>query len=109
MTPRQAELLHFIAAYQRERGGASPSFDEMRAYLGLKSKGHVNRMVKSLKHEGFIEHDHHRIRSIRILRLPRDLALEQLPDAPPCIAEARIWLEAQGYRLTLSRIAKPAR
>lgn len=80
MTKRQAELLAFIKAYDAEHG-YSPSFDEMKVALGLKSKSGVARIVKSLVEKNEITTVPHRARTIQILspveRAMRNVAAEQ--------------------------------
>ena len=48
MTPRQRALLDFIAAYQAQHR-FSPSFDEMAAAIGVKSKSNIHTMITQLK------------------------------------------------------------
>ena len=54
MTRKQKALLDFIIAYQRDNEGISPSYDEMKDALGLASKSGINRLMVSLKDQGFI-------------------------------------------------------
>ena len=71
LTRKQRELLLFI----NERLGAdgvSPSFDEMKEALGLKSKSGIHRLITGLEERGFIRRLPHRARAIEILRLPED-------------------------------------
>ncbi len=53
MTPRQMELLRFIAGYTTTHGMA-PTFEEMRQALALATKSNVSRMVESLESEGYV-------------------------------------------------------
>ncbi|HVL78178.1 MAG TPA: repressor LexA, partial [Sphingomicrobium sp.] len=53
LTSKQHELLMFIRE-RLDRGGVSPSFDEMREALDLKSKSGVHRLVSALEERGFI-------------------------------------------------------
>ena len=53
LTAKQRELLLFIDARLNE-GGISPSFDEMREALDLKSKSGVHRLISALEERGFI-------------------------------------------------------
>jgi len=59
MTHRQARLLAFIRRYQREHGGVSPSYDEMAAAVGTKSKGSIGEMLDALAHEGRVTRTSH--------------------------------------------------
>lgn len=70
MTRRQRDLLAFIAAYQHEHRGISPSVDEMRLALGLALKSGIHRIVLSLEAHGFLRRVPHRARALEVLRLP---------------------------------------
>ena len=48
LTKKQYKLLDFIDKYQK-RSGISPSFEEMKIGLGLKSKSGIHRLVKNLE------------------------------------------------------------
>lgn len=56
MTEQQAKLLQYIRHYYSLEG-RSPSFDEMRVRLGLKSKSGVHRLVTSLVERGYVAHE----------------------------------------------------
>lgn len=64
VTPRQKEVLDFIAMYCDEQGGISPSFDEIKDYVGLRSKSGVHRIVMALEERGLIRRLENRARSI---------------------------------------------
>jgi repressor LexA len=70
LTKKQHELLMFIDARLRE-GGVSPSFDEMKDALGLKSKSGIHRLISALEERGFIRRLPHRARALEVLRLPQ--------------------------------------
>lgn len=53
MTPKQHECLGFIQSYLEDRG-YSPSFDEIREALRLKSKSGVHRIVHDLIARGHL-------------------------------------------------------
>lgn len=69
LTPRQSELLTFIGAYQAEHG-CSPSFAEMTAGIGLRSKAGVSRLLGGLEERKFIVRRYYRARAIEIVRMP---------------------------------------
>jgi repressor LexA len=73
LTRKQFELLVFIHERQGD-GGVSPSFDEMKDALGLKSKSGIHRLISALEERGFIRRLPHRARAIEILRLPEIVA-----------------------------------
>ena len=61
LTRKQQELLLFISERLSE-GGVSPSFDEMKDALGLKSKSGIHRLITGLEERGFIRRLPHRAR-----------------------------------------------
>src|SRR5438874_2011697 len=69
LTAKQRELLLFIDARLKETG-ISPSFDEMREALDLKSKSGVHRLISALEERNFIRRLPNRARALEILRLP---------------------------------------
>ena len=75
LTKKQNELLLFISQ-QIARDGVSPSFDEMKDALGLKSKSGVHRLVTALEERGFIRRFPNRARALEIARLPEAEAYE---------------------------------
>ncbi|MEL6336561.1 MAG: transcriptional repressor LexA [Pseudomonadota bacterium] len=69
LTRKQYDLLLFI--HKRvQRDGVSPSFDEMKDALDLRSKSGIHRLITALEERGFIRRLAHRARAIEILRLP---------------------------------------
>ncbi|MDQ2101358.1 transcriptional repressor LexA [Azospirillum isscasi] len=72
LTRKQHELLLFI--HERlGQGGVSPSFDEMKDALNLKSKSGIHRLITGLEERGFIRRLPHRARALEVLRLPEGL------------------------------------
>jgi repressor LexA len=69
LTRKQYELLLFINDRLGE-GGVSPSFDEMKDALGLKSKSGIHRLITGLEERGFIRRLPHRARALEVLKLP---------------------------------------
>ena len=65
MTPRGADLLRFLRRWFAANE-TSPTYDEIRAGLGLASKGCVHRLVSQLVREGQIHAEPSRYRSIRL-------------------------------------------
>jgi len=68
LTRKQSELLNLIAERVRS-DGVSPSFDEMKDALGLKSKSGIHRLISALEERGFIRRLPHRARALEVLRL----------------------------------------
>ena len=75
LTKKQRELLIFIDERIKETG-VSPSFDEMKDALELRSKSGIHRLITALEERGFIRRLPHRARALEILRLPDSAAAE---------------------------------
>jgi repressor LexA len=73
LTKKQHELLLYIHGHLGDHG-VSPSFDEMKDALGLKSKSGIHRLITGLVERGFIRRLPHRARAVEVLRLPEDLS-----------------------------------
>ncbi|HEX6374870.1 MAG TPA: transcriptional repressor LexA [Allosphingosinicella sp.] len=69
LTRKQSELLTYIQARLAE-SGISPSFEEMKEALALKSKSGVHRLISALEERGFIRRLPNRARALEILRMP---------------------------------------
>ncbi|HUE78121.1 MAG TPA: transcriptional repressor LexA [Sphingomicrobium sp.] len=73
LTAKQHELLMFIHG-RLGRTGVSPSFDEMREALDLKSKSGVHRLISALEERKFIRRLPNRARALEVLKTPETLA-----------------------------------
>lgn len=76
LTPKQHELLLYVHRRLAETG-VSPSFDEMREALDLRSKSGIHRLITGLEERGFIRRLPHRARALEILRMPEAAANPQ--------------------------------
>jgi repressor LexA len=86
LTVKQHELLNFI--HERlSRTGVSPSFDEMREALDLKSKSGVHRLISALEERQFIRRLPNRARALEVVRMP-DVATPSAPAPRPIIPAA---------------------
>lgn len=72
LTRKQYELLNFINE-RLETTGVSPSFDEMKDALNLKSKSGIHRLITGLEERGFIRRLPHRARALEVTRLPENM------------------------------------
>ena len=80
LTAKQHEWLHFI--HERlGRTGVSPSFDEMREALDLKSKSGVHRLISALEERQFIRRLPNRARALEVLKMP-ELAVPEVAIKP---------------------------
>ena len=69
LTRKQLDLLTFISK-RVQKDGVSPSFDEMKEALDLRSKSGIHRLITALEERGFIRRLPHRARAIEIVKLP---------------------------------------
>ena len=67
LTFQQEKLLKFIINYQKENN-VTPSFDEMKDGLDLKSKSGIHRIVSALEERGYIKKLNNRARAIEIIK-----------------------------------------
>ena len=98
LTAKQRELLLFIDQRLGETG-ISPSFDEMREALELKSKSGVHRLISALEERGFIRRLPNRARALEVVKLPEtrpSATVTQLRPAAPAPANDTIELLLAG-------------
>jgi repressor LexA len=69
LTKKQHELLVFINERLAE-SGVSPSFEEMKEALNLRSKSGIHRLISGLEERGFIKRLAHRARALEVVKLP---------------------------------------
>lgn len=83
LTAKQQELLTFIRQ-RLEEGGVSPSFEEMKDALDLRSKSGIHRLISALEERGFIRRLPNRARALEVLKLPD--GMERMRKvAPPAV------------------------
>ncbi len=85
LTKKQHELLVFIDKRLNE-SGVSPSFEEMKEALGLRSKSGIHRLITGLVERGFIRRLPHRARALEVLRRPENLEIAR-PASPQPMPE----------------------
>ncbi|MCR9213635.1 MAG: transcriptional repressor LexA [Proteobacteria bacterium] len=78
LTKKQHQLLIYIHDCLENRG-VSPSFDEMKEALDLKSKSGIHRLITGLTERGFIRRLPHRARALEVLKLPEDIRPREIP------------------------------
>ena len=71
LTKKQYQLLMFIDSRLKVIG-VSPSFEEMKAALNLKSKSGIHRLITGLEERGFIRRLPYRARALEVLKLPEN-------------------------------------
>ena len=82
LTRKQHELLMFIDRHLKDTG-FSPSFEEMKDALELKSKSGIHRLISALEERGFLRRRHHRARALEVVRLPDSTAVRAEARAEP--------------------------
>jgi|TARA_B110000438_G_scaffold271090_1_gene288712 repressor LexA len=69
LTKKQKNLLLFINKKLRS-SGISPSYEEMKESLNLKSKSGIHRLISALEERGFIRRLAHKARALEVIKLP---------------------------------------
>ncbi len=69
LTKKQKNLLLFINKKLRS-SGISPSYEEMKSSLNLKSKSGIHRLISALEERGFIKRLAHKARALEVVKLP---------------------------------------
>ena len=85
LTRKQHELLCFIHDRLGETG-VSPSFEEMKEALDLRSKSGVHRLISALEERSFIRRLPNRARALEVLKMPeraKEAPVKLVPKAPP--------------------------
>ncbi|MEO1043059.1 MAG: transcriptional repressor LexA [Pseudomonadota bacterium] len=86
LTAKQHALLMFI--HERlEESGVSPSFEEMKIALDLKSKSGIHRLITALEERGFLRRLPHKARALEVLRLPEAAAPPRREAFKPALIE----------------------
>lgn len=71
LTRKQYELLVYVKRHL-DTHGVSPSFDEMKDALALRSKSGIHRLITGLEERGFIRRLPHRARALEVVKLPEN-------------------------------------
>jgi repressor LexA len=95
LTRKQNELLMFINKRLND-DGVSPSFDEMKEALRLKSKSGIHRLITGLEERGFLRRLPHRARALQVLKLP-DTAAMPAPNVMPMLARPGMAEAREGF------------
>ncbi|MDP8994985.1 MAG: transcriptional repressor LexA [Pseudomonadota bacterium] len=99
LTAKQHELLTYIHQRLAETG-VSPSFEEMKDALDLKSKSGVHRLISALEERGFIRRLPNRARALEVTRMPDSKAgIASAPQglaAPPRAANDTVEIPLHG-------------
>ena len=77
LTKKQKNLLLFINKKIRSTG-VSPSYEEMKNSLNLKSKSGIHRLISALEERGFIKRLAHKARALEVVKLPENASAHDL-------------------------------
>lgn len=87
LTRKQHELICFIHD-RLDETGVSPSFEEMKDALDLRSKSGVHRLISALEERGFIKRLPNRARALEVVRVPERERKDNVIAMPPRLPEA---------------------
>jgi repressor LexA len=89
LTRKQHQLLTFIRD-RLQQDGVSPSFEEMKEALELKSKSGVHRLISALEERGFIRRLANRARALEVLKIPESQVVKAAaaPARAPILRQA---------------------
>tara|TARA_B100000609_G_C17180817_1_gene417006 strand:- start:692 stop:1375 length:684 start_codon:yes stop_codon:yes gene_type:complete len=77
LTKKQKNLLIYINE-KLKNNGVSPSYDEMRESLNLKSKSGIHRLISALEERGFVKRLAHKARALEVVKLPENAGVKDL-------------------------------
>ena len=94
LTKKQKNLLLFINKKLRS-SGVSPSYEEMKESLNLKSKSGIHRLISALEERGFIRRLPHKARALEVVKLPETASANDIYNilinhSSPLISESGI-------------------
>ena len=87
LTRKQHELLCYIDSHLRDTG-VSPSFEEMKEALDLKSKSGVHRLISALEERGFIRRLANRARALEVVKMPEQAGAKAAQPKAPLVPVA---------------------
>jgi len=77
LTKKQKNLLLFINKKIRS-SGISPSYEEMKNSLNLKSKSGIHRLISALEERGFVKRLAHKARALEVVKLPENASANDI-------------------------------
>jgi repressor LexA len=77
LTKKQKNLLIFINKKIRS-SGISPSYEEMKNSLNLKSKSGIHRLISALEERGFVKRLAHKARALEVIKLPENASANDI-------------------------------
>ena len=102
LTKKQRNLLLFINKRIRSTG-VSPSYEEMKISLNLKSKSGIHRLISALQERGFIKRLPHKARALEVLKLPETASANDIYNSfSPSVIKGG--LDTQNIKKSVSKI-----
>ena len=102
LTKKQRNLLLFINKKIRSTG-VSPSYEEMKDSLNLKSKSGIHRLITALQERGFIKRLAHKARALEVLKLPETASANDIYNtSSPSVIKGG--LDSQNDKKNLNKI-----
>ncbi len=77
LTKKQKNLLIYINKKIRSTG-VSPSYEEMKNSLNLKSKSGIHRLISALEERGFVKRLAHKARALEVIKLPENASANDI-------------------------------
>ena len=77
LTKKQKNLLLYINKKIRSTG-VSPSYEEMKNSLNLKSKSGIHRLISALEERGFVKRLAHKARALEVIKLPENASANDI-------------------------------
>merc|ERR1712000_784438 len=105
LTKKQRNLLIFINKKIRSTG-ISPSYEEMKNSLNLRSKSGIHRLISALEERGFIKRLAHKARALEVLKLPETASANDIYNSfSPSIIKGGLDIDNQNEIPVLGKIA----
>ena len=108
LTKKQKNLLLYINKKLRSTG-VSPSYEEMKNSLNLKSKSGIHRLISALEERGFIKRLAHKARALEVLKLPETASANDIYNSfSPSIIKGGLHNSKEGNKNEISVMGKIA-
>ena len=98
LTKKQKNLLLYINKKIRS-SGVSPSYEEMKNSLNLKSKSGIHRLISALEERGFIRRLAHKARALEVLKLPETASANDIYNSHRGLYSELTIFAALSYRM----------
>lgn len=103
LTPKQHKLLEYVDE-TLAKTGVSPSFEEMKEFMGLKSKSGIHRLIFELEKKGYVRHLPNQARALEILPQKSNLTAMSAVDNDNAVAIPLHGKIAAGYPIEAVRV-----